>query len=477
MATILDDSFLTDLQDLSDNEAAEVFRKDEGDHQCDMEVTEGYGDLDSVSRLHKSLRCIETMQKVEAAAALQKGSADTTDEGMLEEDPEYQLILDCNALLVDIENEIVNVHNFIVDKYRLKFPDLKSLVNHPIDYARVVKKIGNEVDITKVDLEGLLPSAVIMVVSVAASTAPGEQLLEETLSKTMEACDRALALDLAKKQLLDFVESRMEYIAPNLSAVVGSAVAAKLIGAGGGLSKLINMPSCNLQSLGAKREILAGFSNANSGVRVGYLEQTDIFQTTPPNLRAKACKYIAGKSILAARLDNERGDPTGKEGRRYRDEILKKIEKLQELPPAKQPKPLPVPNFESKKKRAGRRLRKQKDRYLPTHLRRLANRMQFGITEESSLGDGLGEGYGMLGQAGNGKLRVSVGQSKLAAKVAKKSKVNNYGSCGAASGLLSSLAFTPIQGIELSNPQACANQLGCGTQSTYFSDLGTFSKI
>ena len=36
------------------------------------------------------------------------------------------------------------------------------------------------------------------------------------------------------------------------------------------------------------------------------------------------------------------------------------------------------------------------------------------------IGDGLGEGYGMLGQAGSGKLRVSMGQSKLAAKVAKK---------------------------------------------------------
>lgn len=36
------------------------------------------------------------------------------------------------------------------------------------------------------------------------------------------------------------------------------------------------------------------------------------------------------------------------------------------------------------------------------------------------LGDGLGEGYGMLGQAGSGKLRVSAGQSKLAAKVAKR---------------------------------------------------------
>ncbi|KAF8407938.1 hypothetical protein HHK36_007078 [Tetracentron sinense] len=92
-------------------------------------------------------------------------------------------------------------------------------------------------------------------------------------------------------------------------------------------------------------------------------------------------------------------------------------------------------------------------------------------------GDGLGEGYGMLGQAGNGKLRVSVGQSKLAAKVAKKFKEKQYGSSGATSGLTSSLAFTPVQGIELTNPQAHANQLGSGTQSTYFSEIGTFSKI
>lgn len=39
---------------------------------------------------------------------------------------------------------------------------------------------------------------------------------------------------------------------------------------------------------------------------------------------------------------------------------------------------------------------------------------------EGFLGDGLVEGYGMLGQAGSGKLRVSIGQSKLAAKAAKR---------------------------------------------------------
>ena len=86
---------------------------------------------------------------------MQNGSEITRNGIVLEDDSKYQLIVDCNALFVDIENEIVIIHNFIRDKYRLKFPELESLVHHPIDYARVVKKIGNEIDLTLVDLEGL----------------------------------------------------------------------------------------------------------------------------------------------------------------------------------------------------------------------------------------------------------------------------------------------------------------------------------
>lgn len=482
MATLAD-SFLADLEDLSDNDMPleDEENDDAGeeaqnvdDDVADVE-TLNYDDLDSVSKLQKSQRYLDIMQKVEEA--LQNGSEITRNGIVLEDEPEYQLIVDCNALSVDIENEIVIIHNFIRDKYRLKFPELESLVHHPIDYARVVKKIGNEIDLTLVDLEGLLPSAIIMVVSVTASTTSGKPLSEENLQKTLDACDRALALDAAKKKVLDFVESRMGYIAPNLSAIAGSAVAAKLMGTAGGLSSLAKMPACNVQLLGAKKKNLAGFSTATSQFRVGYLEQTEIFQSTPPALRMRACRLLAAKSTLAARVDSTRGDSTGKTGRNLREEIRKKIEKWQEPPPAKQPKPLPVPDSEPKKKRGGRRLRKMKERYAVTDMRKLANRMQFGVPEESSLGDGLGEGYGMLGQAGSGKLRVSVGQSKLAAKVAKRFKEKNYGSSGATSGLTSSLAFTPVQGIELTNPQAHGSHLGSGIQSTYFSETGTFSKI
>lgn len=58
---------------------------------------------------------------------------------------------------VDIDAEIAVVHNFMRDHYRSKFPELESLVHHAVDYARVVRAIGNEMDLTMVDLEDILP--------------------------------------------------------------------------------------------------------------------------------------------------------------------------------------------------------------------------------------------------------------------------------------------------------------------------------
>jgi U4/U6 small nuclear ribonucleoprotein PRP31 len=43
-----------------------------------------------------------------------------------------------------------------------------------------------------------------------------------------------------------YVSSRMNVLAPNLSAIVGTTTAAKLLGVAGGLSGLAKMPACNV---------------------------------------------------------------------------------------------------------------------------------------------------------------------------------------------------------------------------------------
>ena len=244
MATLAD-SFLADLEDLSDDDVAEEEVKDEREEggvsnaQAAGDLTKADFSLDAVSKLVNSERYQRVMRQVDEALAADKaaGASGASTLGVVD-DGAYQLIVDSNSLSVDIENEIQVVHNFIRDKYRRKFPELESLVMNPMDYARVVKAIGNEMDMTKVELESVIPSATIMVVSVTGSTTNGEPLSSEDLDSTFEACDRAMTLDNDKRKLVALVESRMDKTAPNLSAVLGPEVAARLLGVAGGLTQL-----------------------------------------------------------------------------------------------------------------------------------------------------------------------------------------------------------------------------------------------
>lgn len=43
-----------------------------------------------------------------------------------------------------------------------------------------------------------------------------------------------------------YVSSRMNILAPNLSAIVGTTTAAKLLGVAGGLGGIAKMPACNV---------------------------------------------------------------------------------------------------------------------------------------------------------------------------------------------------------------------------------------
>lgn len=47
-------------------------------------------------------------------------------------------------------------------------------------------------------------------------------------------------------QIFMYVSSRMNVLAPNLSAIVGTTTAAKLLGVAGGLAALAKMPACNV---------------------------------------------------------------------------------------------------------------------------------------------------------------------------------------------------------------------------------------
>lgn len=282
-------------------------------------------------------------------------------------------------MAVAIDDEIVTIHRFVRDKYSKRFPELESLVVGSLEYVKTVRELGNDLDRTKnnENLQQFLTQATIMVVSVTASTTQGQLLTDDEKDAICEACDMALALNNCKLKIYEYVESRMAFIAPNLSIIVGASTAAKIMGVAGGLTKLSKMPSCNLLVLGSKKTTLSGFSQNAVLPHTGFIYYSEIVQVAPVELRRKAARLVASKSMLAARVDAAHESTDGHIGQAFRNEIEKKLDKLQEPPPVKFIKPLPKPIDPGRKKRGGKRVRKMKERYAITEFRKHANRMNF----------------------------------------------------------------------------------------------------
>jgi len=264
----------------------------------------------------------------------------------------------------------------------------------------------------------------------------------------------------------------MNIIAPNLTTLLGSAVAAKIMTAAGGLINLSKLSSSNIETLGTTRKNLSGFSSAIMKMPNGFLGETEFVKKSPSVLKRKAGRLLAGKVVLAARVDNFHEDSSGSTGSKFLEDIETKIDKALEPPPVKLGKPLAAPDDKPKKRRGGTRVRKIKQKYEMTDLRKQTNRVAFGMQEQEEIGLS-GKTLGMIGRA-SGKVRLSAQDKGILKKNSKK-----FGITGATSGLSSSLAFTPVQGLELTNPDAAkaAAQKIKEANEKYFGTASTFARL
>lgn len=483
----LADELLADLEDAGEVEDDHLLQIDAPVQEVEdvsMEVETGLKSVRNIAKLRDSEQLERVMKEIQKRSNTERKEEVT---GPVEADPEYLLIVEANNLAVEIDNEINIIHKFTRDKYSKRFPELESLVPGALEYVSTVKELGNELDKAKNNetLQQFLTPATIMVVSVTASTTQGKLLTDEELDVVFEACNMAIELNNFKLEIYTYVESRMSFIAPNLSVVVGASIAAKLMGVAGGLTNLSKMPACNILVLGSQRKTLTGFSTTAIMPHTGFVYSCDIVQNTPADLRRKAARLVAAKCAIVSRVDSFHQSTSGDVGHSLREDIERKLDKLQEPPPVKQVKPLPAPIDQPHKKRGGRRVRKMKERYAITELRKQANRMNFGEIEEDAYQDDLGFSTGQIGKSGTGRIRAPQIDEKTKVRISKTLQKNLQkqqvwgGSTSVRrqiSGTASSVAFTPLQGLEIVNPQA-AEKKANESAAKYFSNTSGFVKV
>ena len=110
-------------------------------------------------------------------------------------------------------------------------------------------------------------------------------------------------LQESRHAMEEVVSDAVQSLAPNLSALAGPILAARLVSRAGGLSRLAGMPSSRLQVMGAEKSLFKHLKGHAPSPKHGIIYRHPAVVGSPRRLRGRVARSLAAKLAIAARLD------------------------------------------------------------------------------------------------------------------------------------------------------------------------------
>lgn len=172
--------------------------------------------------------------------------------------------------------------------YGLHFPELEVVLGGEA-YAKAVADHGPRPD--------LMAALGLKMDSIGSDIDPEDLESVRVLSAALRESYSARA------KLEKYIDSRMSQVAPNISALAGPVVGARLIMQAGSLKRLASMPSSTVQLLGAEKAMFRHLRKGAKPPKHGILFQHMLVHTAPAWQRGAIARALASKICLAARAD------------------------------------------------------------------------------------------------------------------------------------------------------------------------------
>lgn len=139
----------------------------------------------------------------------------------------------------------------------------------------------------------------------------GEELargLEGESSALGRLARSLLGLYETRGDVEEYVAEQMQGLAPNLSALAGPVLAARLMSLAGGLEKLARMPGSRIQVIGAEQALFKHLRGRAPSPKHGIIFQHPLIRKAPWWQRGKIARAFASKLAIAARIDHYSGE-------------------------------------------------------------------------------------------------------------------------------------------------------------------------
>ncbi|KAK3788285.1 hypothetical protein RRG08_027019 [Elysia crispata] len=235
------------------------------------------------------------------------------------------MIIQSISLLDQLDKDINTFSMRIREWYSYHFPELVKIVNDNYMYARLANLIGDRTKLTS-DMEEaieeiVMDSAKVKAIFDASKSSMGFDIGAIDLISIQTFCRRVISLTEYRKSLAEYLTSKMSSVAPNLAALIGEQVGARLISHAGSLTNLAKYPASTVQILGAEKALFRALKTRGNTPKYGLIFHSTFIGRAGPKNKGRISRYLANKCSIASRIDNFSDIPTSVIGEHLKQQV------------------------------------------------------------------------------------------------------------------------------------------------------------
>jgi len=239
------------------------------------------------------------------------------------------MIIQSISLLDQLDKDLNTFSMRCREWYSWHFPELVKIVPDNFKYARLVKLIRDKDSLTDENLAGLEEitedSGKAQEILDAARTSMGTDISEFDLVNIEKFADRVVQLGIYRTQLHSYLLKKMGDVAPNLSALIGEQVAARLISHAGSLTNLAKYPASTVQILGAEKALFRALKTRGNTPKYGLIFHSSFIGRAAAKNKGRISRYLANKCSIASRIDCFSETNTSTFGEKLKEQVEERL--------------------------------------------------------------------------------------------------------------------------------------------------------
>ncbi|KAI3970296.1 hypothetical protein MKX01_023943 [Papaver californicum] len=217
------------------------------------------------------------------------------------------MVIQAIFMLDTLDKDVNSFSMRVREWYSWHFPELVKIVNDNYLYAKVAKFVENKSELSEDKIPGLTEilgdEDKAKEIVEAAKASMGQDLSPIDLINVKQFAQRVMDLAEYRKNLHEYLVTKMNDIAPNLASLIGEMVGARLISHAGSLTNLAKCPSSTLQILGAEKALFRALKTRGNTPKYGLIFHSSFIGRASAKNKGRMARYLANKCSIASRID------------------------------------------------------------------------------------------------------------------------------------------------------------------------------